>query len=391
MMMLGLLLFFHVLALPVQYSSTFGTRRSLTRLWTKAVETSAVVVTDEDERTIPSSSPPQQHPRPTNLTSPRQWLESEPDGSYTVLRCDRVWGDAFDDWIVWGEEFHIARLDESYQSIFRQGPPPHTKNKVAMPALQQRAKSILRQLLDYATKVWGTESSMMGQVYIVTLLAHHPRAAEDNDKTNDQSPPILQGHISLGPFISHPLIPLVTNIGIQVVVVDVNAKGLPNRLDNPGAKNSAWCRIRRAIEAAVPVPYDEVAMTQGVQLLEGLTSNIFVVDAAGTMQTAPADQVLNGYIRHCLVTQQQIMHPETKIQAPTLDDCSDWRYLFITSSIRLVVPVRCLVETVGSDIVVLWEEQPVVDTDTTASITATLYKSLVLDQYTRAGYGRLCE
>jgi hypothetical protein len=329
-MMLGLLLFFHVLALPVQYSFAFGTRRSLTRLWTKAVETSAVVVTDEDESTIPSSSP--QHPRPTNLTSPRQWLESKPDGSYTVLRCDRVWGDSFDDWIVWGEEFHCSRLDESYQSIFRQG-PPYTKNRAARPALQQRAKSILRQLLDYATKEWSTESSMMGQVYVVTLLAHHPRSAEDNDnKKNDESssstPPILQGHISRGPFISHPLIPLVNN-GIQVVVVDVTAKNLPNRLANPGAKNSAWCRIRRAIEATVPVPYDEVAMAQGVQLLEGLTSNIFVVDGAGTMQTAPADQVLNGYIRHCLVTQQQIRHPATKIQAPSLDDCSDWRHLLL--------------------------------------------------------------
>jgi branched-subunit amino acid aminotransferase/4-amino-4-deoxychorismate lyase len=425
-----LALFFPLLVLQHHAAS----RRSLTRSRTgKTVEslsslssTSAVVVTDygagrgSSDQTILD-------PRPTNITSPRHWLESLPDGAYTVVRCDRVWGSGekkknglllFDDWIIWGEEFHCNRLSESYQSIF--GQPPHEvheQEQCARPALERRAQSILRQLLNYSTTVWGMESSMMGQVYVATLLAYP--AAPSSSSSSASAPPILQGHISLGPLISHPLTPLVRN-GIKVAIIDLKEKThLPNRWtashnnnNNPAAaKHSAWCRQRRAIEAVVVAaapaaePYDEVIMADGDYLLEGLTSNFFVVvvdETSGTtmmMQTAPTDQILNGYIRHCLVT--HLYPDETKVQAPTLDegrrhsDC--WQSVFITSSIRLVVPVSCVVafdETCGSNVVV-WEQRPVdvVETDTTAApsmTTENLYKSLVLDQYTRAGYKHLC-
>jgi branched-subunit amino acid aminotransferase/4-amino-4-deoxychorismate lyase len=222
--------------------------------------------------------------------------------------------------------------------------------------------------------MWSTEPSVMGQVYVITFLVH----PADRSMVSS-SWPIFKCHISPGPYISHPLTPLARH-GIRVAVVDISKETLPNRLANVSAKSSAWCRIRRAIEAAVKVPYDEIAMADGVQLMEGLSSNIFVVDHEGTMQTAPSGKVLQGYIRHLLASQ---LYPETKFQAPSLDGCSNWHCLFITSSIRLVVPVTSVVEAFVSDTVV-WQRND------SASITDAVYRSLVLDQYTRAGHRHLC-
>jgi len=84
------------------------------------------------------------------------------------------------------------------------------------------------------------------------------------------------------------------------------------------------------------------------QLLEGLTSNLFVVYPNKVIRTA-GDGVLHGYARH-VVTQAAIEKGWT-VDTTTpirLGEANQWQQVFLTSAIRLVVPVeRVLVPDFG--------------------------------------------
>mmetsp|Transcript_4476 Transcript_4476/g.11251 ORF Transcript_4476/g.11251 Transcript_4476/m.11251 type:complete len:159 (+) Transcript_4476:343-819(+) len=90
-----------------------------------------------------------------------------------------------------------------------------------------------------------------------------------------------------------------------------------------------------------------------LELLEGLSSNVFVIYQDGSLHTASPDLVLPGYVRH-LVLQLYGGHINKKSQdaddehgmeiAPILlQDVAQWREVFITSSSRLILPVRQIV------------------------------------------------
>jgi hypothetical protein len=54
----------------------------------------------------------------TDLKSPRAWLESLPDGAYTVMRCDYIGEQQGKGcgcgWNVWGKAFHLDRMQYMY-------------------------------------------------------------------------------------------------------------------------------------------------------------------------------------------------------------------------------------------------------------------------------------
>jgi hypothetical protein len=80
-----------------------------------------------------------------------------------------------------------------------------------------------------------------------------------------------------------------------------------SRYDNkPRAKLSSWCRIRRPLEDQLKDEHvGEVILTRqddknNIELLEGLTSNLFVLYRNGTLRT-PDEGVLGGCARNQVV------------------------------------------------------------------------------------------
>ena len=148
------------------------------------------------------------------------------------------------------------------------------------------------------------------------------------------------------------------------------------------AKISSWCRVRKPLEdpTRYKVPdsnvgevllvtqdeskqyQDEEEFINSLNILEGLTSNLFVIYKDGTIRTAPVGKVLLGYARH-LVKEEIEANKESQLilNPPTIQDAKDglWSEVFITSAIRLIVPVnRVLLPYIGDDgegPTVLWE------------------------------------
>ena len=81
----------------------------------------------------------------------------------------------------------------------------------------------------------------------------------------------------------------------------------------------------------------------------------------GTVRTAPVGKVLVGYARHLVkdaVNERKDLN--LNLNAPTIQDAKDglWSEVFITSAIRLIVPVnRVLMPPIGDDEepVILWQ------------------------------------
>ena len=92
------------------------------------------------------------------------------------------------------------------------------------------------------------------------------------------------------------------------------------RRPRPTVKDSAWCAARRPAEAAAP-GFDEVLLADGDALLEGLTSNLLVLDAAGaTLRTAPAALVLPGVGRELAMAAAAGAGVGVVEEAPALGD-----------------------------------------------------------------------
>jgi branched-subunit amino acid aminotransferase/4-amino-4-deoxychorismate lyase len=70
----------------------------------------------------------------------------------------------------------------------------------------------------------------------------------------------------------------------------------------PRAKDSAWCKQRKPIEQARdPDAGEALLWSESGEVLEGLISNFFVVDKAGVVHSAPADDVLPGHMRDLVI------------------------------------------------------------------------------------------
>jgi hypothetical protein len=149
---------------------------------------------------------------------------------------------------------------------------------------------------------------------------------------------------------------------------------LPRRYDRmPEAKLSSWCYERRVLEkefkrvirigndGATSIVVGEVFLTrkrkiqqlsssddricsnssfiipQDVELLEGLTTNLFVLYQDGTLRTA-SNGILHGYIRQ-LILQQNI---KISLHPPLLSEAHKWKEVFVTSSIQLLCPIHAI-------------------------------------------------
>jgi hypothetical protein len=139
----------------------------------------------------------------------------------------------------------------------------------------------------------------------------------------------------------------------------------PSRLSfQPRAKLSSWCRQRRPLEESLKLKgIEEVFLVKvnddkeggdSYEILEGLISNAFFVYPGGILCTARRG-VLEGYARHLvlesaphcgLLVVEDVEDTTAKnniTNNPLLvstQDANQWQEVFITSSVRLVVPVH---------------------------------------------------
>jgi hypothetical protein len=174
------------------------------------------------------------------------------------------------------------------------------------------------------------------------------------------------------------------------IVINLLPSSIVNRqcYPQPLAKVSSWCKQRKPLEklfmpqsmltqrnrnirvesAIQPatVPIHEIILTKAMLssldqngktdahlLLEGLTSNLFVVYPNNVIRTAGSG-ILFGYVRHLVVgavngMNQNSSHVSTSNTFPwtidtstdiRLEDVDEWQEVFCTSSIRLIVPVE---------------------------------------------------
>ena len=147
----------------------------------------------------------------------------------------------------------------------------------------------------------------------------------------------------------------------------------PNRYQNyPKAKLSSWCRRRRLLEnlfkkddvgevILVKSCNDEdfegsdrnhqllplsttttFSNNESYEILEGLTSNIFIVYGGKIIKTPPITSTLEGYGRKLVIDCAVKCGYQVEIEPIRSHDSSLWKEVFFTSSIRLIVPVRTI-------------------------------------------------
>ena len=88
-----------------------------------------------------------------------------------------------------------------------------------------------------------------------------------------------------------------------------------------------------------------------LELLEGLSSNLFVIYKDGTLRTAQ-EGVLNGYVRHLVLEAAPNCGLRVDTTKPiTLQDAVDgkWSEAFITSSSRLIWPISRILLPASED------------------------------------------
>jgi hypothetical protein len=208
---------------------------------------------------------------------------------------------------------------------------------------------------------------------------------------------IVHGHVCTNELIQYSKNynpePMVVSVALpsNKSLLSTSLQSLPNRYNAstlPLSKLSSWCRQRRPLEEQyksdtqtrdkgavvigevllVQKEENEDAATNRYLLLEGLTSNLFVVYPGGRIRT-PSEGVLHGVARQLILTALGNVNLDTSLEGSSssntcsvnhippphwtietgpipLDDALLWQEVFVTSAVRLIAPVQqILVQT----------------------------------------------
>jgi hypothetical protein len=351
--------------------------------------------------------------------SAREWMEEIEKcegpkcgiGAYTVLRCDVSYpaipnrDNSWDEirWNVWGEEYHKDRLSSSYTSLAGDSCHDQSRNET-----NQVIRSLLREATKSLYEFNGSktiEGSIFHRTLMLTVLWTPQQPLQPHITVeSSRKRPTIRAHASFaGPprsFVEDHMPSSITACLALPEELTIDAlEALPHRYYRDGimsmqssigatAKISSWCRIRRPIED--PERYKEREMNvsevllvnqymnttsyfmDSLEILEGLTSNLFVIYKDGTVRTADTTKVLPGYSRYLVLKALRKLKLYGDInltldeRAPTIQDgiAGLWSEVFLTSSIRLLIPVTRIfipsVKTVGEKSIanpktVIWE------------------------------------
>lgn len=332
------------------------------------------------------------------LASPRLWLEHQPNGVYTVLRCDLhlpVSRSSEPSWKVWGTYFHLQRLRNSYALLY-----PGTNEIQLDKAVDDSvlvASSLLANTFHRILQQEPFRDLSCSTVVVMLTLLWYP------NQSNDPNTIEVMGHV----YTSGTPSSLKTNDIVSAPPIQVSLamegspqdEALPNRKDfHPRAKQSSWCSLRRPLEDKFKKDgvVGEVLLVdpQGneTQLLEvrkrslrvgqpwlqeisncvsrflahplfahttqGLTSNCFFVYPGNIIKT-PSTNVLEGYARSCVLEAARELDYQVEETSVVLEDRAQWQEVFLSSAIRICQPVDSIVLSLNnnssSDSEVLWE------------------------------------
>ena len=353
-----------------------------------------------------------------DVSSARGWMEYIENcegkmygvGAYTVLRCDATYSKKSCHWKIWGIGFHMNRLCSSYRMLLRDWGILHAAesytskmktNTVITSLLDEAATSLLQEILTKQSS--DKDGEQFTRTLMVTILWTLPRAnsngSDDKTKELKSAKPMIRGHAAFAGAVRAQKSnenntdlfpsPISACLAIPSDPTPEELAMLPRRFDSEkelvggaNAKISSWCRIRRPLEdpTRFKVPehgvgevllvtqdkskpnINQQGFIESLNILEGLTSNFFVIYKDGTVQTAPVGKVLLGYARHLVkdaVNERKDLNLNLNAH-PTIQDAKDglWSEVFITSAIRLIVPVnRVLMPPIGDDEepVILWQ------------------------------------
>lgn len=357
--------------------------------------------------------------------SAREWMEEIQNlegsihgvGAYTVVRCDAAFHSGPDgnlgdiQWNIWGKDFHICRLISSYDMLM--GNQSASQSNIDSSSFEQEkaVDEVMHALLKDASQSLGqgynnivnstNDTSQLYRTMMLTVL-WTPSQYQQTKHTNVTIPsPTIRGHATFaGPPRTSILDLIPPPISACLALPDEltpNAlAALPRRYKgntqsvDATAKISAWCHARKSLED--PTRYKVPGMNVGevlllnqckgassnfiesLEILEGLTSNLFVIYKDGTVRTAPTPKVLPGYSRHLAIkalmnmssdrancTPKLVLHE----RAPTVQDAMAglWSEVFITSAIRILIPVHRVLmpgvvvsdESSNSHMILVWQ------------------------------------
>ena len=351
-------------------------RRTATRLyaWSKTAEFSQESGTVQQPSEIAFSKELDKMARPYDLGSPREWLEfcearklqrlegmqAGAGDPYTVNRCDYC--PSTQEWRIWGQQFHLQRLKNSLNLLSGtedalSAMPSEQTVSAAMKATQDVMKSLLREA-EHAIDTKDADKTTGDFVVVMLTVLWELAPLSNNPHLCDIT---VRGHA----FSSLQTVARTKdnpNADIQVSLgffANEESSDLPTRFDSlPQAKLSSWCRRRRPLEdlfkgkdvgevilVRKSSPYD----TQSLELLEGLTSNLFVVTKDGVVQTPPASVVLGGYVRRLIQDVAENCGYPIEIVTLCLHDSSNWEEVFVSSSIRVIIPVSRILLPISKD------------------------------------------
>jgi hypothetical protein len=289
--------------------------------------------------------------------SPREWLESLSNGAYTVIRCDILQPGMY--WKVWGRDFHCLRLGESYRTWAAQA--GHDIAGINWNVPEHETSMILQKLLSCAEKniaVVNCTSATISSVesFMVTILWCM-------EAPNTTARIAVRGHI-VSTTRSSDCTVLDTKSVTAVMALQVGQDDstrremtLPNRTAFALAKLSSWCSQRRPLERLfkwngvgevllVEETPTKQSSSWSYRLLEGLTSNVFVLYPNGVLRTT--DQgVLLGYARHLVIESAVRLGMTVDTSTPIdIDESEHWQEVFLSSAVKIITPVdRILVRT----------------------------------------------
>ena len=326
--------------------------------------------------------------RSFDLTSNAEWMEyienSEDRGdveggagAYDVMRCDLAYSISEDlhpmkpTWRVWGEDYHLTRLVASYRSLLESMDDNASTSDEDIEEALTTSRAVIRALLMEAHSSGIMQSCAPPQesevhdttIQLVKLTILWTPKPKNKDGNQDN---IIRGHAcsSCKPVQIHKRpSPIIATIALPLeskTVSETKAEPvLPSRFRSPQNKVASWCRLRRPLEdpeTYKPQGVGEVLMVRTtsmgkIEILEGLTSNFFVIYKDGTLRTADKG-VLFGYVRHLVIDCAERVGLRMDFSPILLEDATQdlWESAFITSSSRLIYPIsRILIPQIEAD------------------------------------------
>jgi Amino-transferase class IV len=334
-----------------------------------------------------SDDPPSQNKlkeRRLDLTNAPDWMEHIEIMEHRQNQCggagayDTMRGDlqirtssANLKWHIWGQDFHLDRLQQSFLSLLDESHDTSESMNEILQRAAHKSKDILQSLLaeaEKASKMWALPDSHHNSgtaVYMVRLTLLWSQG--DNSQHSDRDI-IVRGHAcsSMLPILLNGSVPAIEcSIAAEVCqetdgsrMTPMIGPALPSRFHNPQNKVASWTRLRKQLEEPTrykPPGISEVIMVRSMiavdnretepdlEVLEGLSSNVFFVYNDGTLRT-PVDGVLHGYVRRLVLDCADRCGLRVDLSRPIcLGESPHWKEVFITSSSRLIYPVSKIV------------------------------------------------